>query len=408
MKRISIVIISVVFALGCFAQDIIVKKDGSIIQAKVVKVGTAEVDYKKWSNQDGPSYAIAKSDILAITYQNGESETFKSLTTSSGVQNSKQDGYWESKPDENNSAVLNLYNQTYLATSKIKRKNKQAKGGWGILNVTSNSVMSTDELEVSFERKIGYLKPRDGWSVAHYFDYYDIIIKNKSSKMLYIDKSRSTRMQTGGYSETFYTQSSVTNTQSNNSGIGVGGVLGGIGLGVNVGSTQGGAVTTNHGGMAILSVPPQGSITITRLDQPKLKDGGIGLTNYPEWYIAECPEVFSRILSDGELVGVSYPMGANNLMVGEERVYTEAESPYTRTYMLTYSFDDTFSSYSTMNFGLYLKQVFGTDLLKGWESKSAEKYIQNVNSKTLLMARNFLVTSTGGYKSAYNAQRGRK
>lgn len=386
----------------------IVKKDGSIIQAKVSEIGTSEVKYKKWSNQNGPSYAIAKSDILAITYQNGEKETFETISTPTEISNNGKEGYWESLPDENNQAILNLYNQTYTTTSEIKRKNKQAQGGWGILNVTSNSVMSTNDIEVSFERKIGFLNPRDGMSIAHYFDYYDIIIKNKTSKMLFIDKLHSTKEQTGGYSETFYTQSTITKTQSNSSGLGIGGVIGAVGLGATVGSTQSGAVTTNHGGAAILSVPPQGSITITRLDQPKLKNGGLGLTNNPEWYIVECPEVFSRILSDGELVGVSYPMGANNLMVGEERVYTEAESPYTRTYMLTYSFDDTFSSYSTMNFGLYLKQVFGTGLLKGWESKSAEKYIQNVNSKTLLMSRNFLVTSTGGYKSAYNAQRSRK
>lgn len=51
-------------------------KDGSIIKAKVSAVGTAEIKYKKWENQNGPSYALAISDILAITYQNGEREVF--------------------------------------------------------------------------------------------------------------------------------------------------------------------------------------------------------------------------------------------------------------------------------------------------------------------------------------------
>lgn len=61
------------------AQDLIVKKDGSVIQAKVTKIGTSEVEYKKWSNQNGPQYSIAVADILAINYQNGEKETFDNV-----------------------------------------------------------------------------------------------------------------------------------------------------------------------------------------------------------------------------------------------------------------------------------------------------------------------------------------
>ena len=43
------------------------------------KIGTSEVEYKKWSNQDGPQYSIAIPDILAINYKNGEKETFDNV-----------------------------------------------------------------------------------------------------------------------------------------------------------------------------------------------------------------------------------------------------------------------------------------------------------------------------------------
>ena len=59
----------VVLSLGCYAQDLIVTRDGSVIQAKVAEIGTSEVKYKKWANIDGPIYVVAKSDILAITYR---------------------------------------------------------------------------------------------------------------------------------------------------------------------------------------------------------------------------------------------------------------------------------------------------------------------------------------------------
>lgn len=69
-----------------FAQDLIVKKDGSVIQAKVTKVGTSEVEYKKWSNPDGPQYSITIADILAINYKNGDKETFDNVSANRNSQ----------------------------------------------------------------------------------------------------------------------------------------------------------------------------------------------------------------------------------------------------------------------------------------------------------------------------------
>lgn len=60
------------------AQDRITTKDGTDIQAKILEVGSSEIKYKKFSNQDGPTYIISKEDILIITYANGENEVFKS------------------------------------------------------------------------------------------------------------------------------------------------------------------------------------------------------------------------------------------------------------------------------------------------------------------------------------------
>ena len=81
MKALKHIALSVMCMTGSYAsaQDLIVKKDGSVIQAKVIKIGTSEVEYKKWSNQDGPQYSIAISDILAINYKNGEKETFDNV-----------------------------------------------------------------------------------------------------------------------------------------------------------------------------------------------------------------------------------------------------------------------------------------------------------------------------------------
>lgn len=63
-------------SISIYAQDVIVKKDGTTIMAKVLTVGTSIVEYKKWSNQDGPTYVIETKELLSINYANGDKEVF--------------------------------------------------------------------------------------------------------------------------------------------------------------------------------------------------------------------------------------------------------------------------------------------------------------------------------------------
>lgn len=59
-----------------FAQDVIVKKDGSTILSKVLEVNQDEIKYKIFSNLDGPTYTIRRVLVQAINYQNGMRDTF--------------------------------------------------------------------------------------------------------------------------------------------------------------------------------------------------------------------------------------------------------------------------------------------------------------------------------------------
>lgn len=72
----------------CFAQDVLVKKDGSTILVKVLKITETEVEYKDFNNQDGPTRVISIANLLSINYQNGQKESFSvpSSTHESPVQ----------------------------------------------------------------------------------------------------------------------------------------------------------------------------------------------------------------------------------------------------------------------------------------------------------------------------------
>jgi hypothetical protein len=77
MKRFLLLFVLLTASYSAFAQDIITRKDGTDIEARILEVTTTEVKYKKFSNLDGPIFYIPKSDILIVRYENGENEVFQ-------------------------------------------------------------------------------------------------------------------------------------------------------------------------------------------------------------------------------------------------------------------------------------------------------------------------------------------
>ncbi len=78
MKTFKLILIAVLLITTSItkAQDVIVKKDNSTILSKVTRISEAEIEYKKWSNLDGPTYVIGIDEVVSINYQNGEIEHF--------------------------------------------------------------------------------------------------------------------------------------------------------------------------------------------------------------------------------------------------------------------------------------------------------------------------------------------
>jgi hypothetical protein len=82
MKKALFVFLITFFVTSKFsnAQDIIYKTDGSKEEAKVTLVGDKTIEYKKYNNPDGPVYSVSKNEIMLITYENGEYETFSEVS----------------------------------------------------------------------------------------------------------------------------------------------------------------------------------------------------------------------------------------------------------------------------------------------------------------------------------------
>jgi len=79
MKKVVVLFLFFVSGLNFLAsaQDVIFKTDGSREQAKITMISDRVVEYKKFSNPEGPVFSVNKADILMITYENGDYESFK-------------------------------------------------------------------------------------------------------------------------------------------------------------------------------------------------------------------------------------------------------------------------------------------------------------------------------------------
>src|SRR5258705_9359652 len=58
------------------AQDKIYRKNGKIVEAKIIEIGTDEIKYKELNNPDGPVYVLETDRISKIVYENGKVERF--------------------------------------------------------------------------------------------------------------------------------------------------------------------------------------------------------------------------------------------------------------------------------------------------------------------------------------------
>lgn len=60
------------------AQDVILKQDGSEIRTKILEITDEHIKYKEFDFQNGPIRNIKISEVVMITYENGEKKDFHS------------------------------------------------------------------------------------------------------------------------------------------------------------------------------------------------------------------------------------------------------------------------------------------------------------------------------------------
>jgi hypothetical protein len=102
MKKMFTCFIATIFVSNLlFSQDVLTKKTGDDIKAKVIEVTTTEVKYKKFDNLSGPLFSILKSELLLIRYENGSKDVYNDIKKVEEKIVSVKDFYQEGQSDAN-------------------------------------------------------------------------------------------------------------------------------------------------------------------------------------------------------------------------------------------------------------------------------------------------------------------
>ena len=381
----KIVLMSALFyAVAMYAQDVIVKKDGSTILAKVTKVSDKEVEYKKYKSNSDRLYSISIPEVMAINYEDGEKETFDNVSKEEKPQNTNSEGQQsiiqitQDKLSANakaaNDVLIARYNAPVEITIEEKQKKKvgvkEARYAKAIYGVKSNSVLSNDELEINI--LLGTLsryKKNDPyeWHECNCLHTPAILLKihNKSNKMLYIDLGN-TFFVSMGNAFCYYVPTSTTTTNSSSNGgsvnigsiagaLGVGGAAGTLASGINVGGGSSKSTTSTTYAQRVIALPPMSYVDLPAQFMFENKLGviskGLGLTDR---------EGFVGSMYSTE---VNFPKNSEKgpMKFGDRYFYTEEQSPVNFSCVVSYSFAENCSSLNSMTSNLYLKELIGDD-----------------------------------------------
>lgn len=381
MKKLLFVILSMC-SVNIHAQDVIVKKDGSTILSKVLEVNTADIKYKKFSNQNGPTYTISKAEVMTINYENGDKDDFASGNVNVS-QPIEQVPRLISKPaDKRNAEIISLYNRYYNPTKKVDKKNSLAKYYLLIFGIKSSSIMSNEDIEMKFVREV--VKSPYGRK----YTIYNINLTNKTNKTLYIDKGNCFKLYNNGEFLCYFDNTEqMTVNMGGGSGaslglgsvagaLGIGGTVGQLASGVGVGGGSSHSVSTTYSQQRVIAIPPHGNRNLTDEKWVKTKKGS--LFSDAEYTTVEDAESFNFEYVKSSELGLRRGM----VKRGEVLTYQEDESPWKREYIITYSTDESFNTYSSIKSELYIHEIIGCQSII-WNDEHHEKYIDGLNEYTI-------------------------
>lgn len=366
--------------LQMLGEDIIVFHNGDIIRSKVVEIGQNEVKYKKASNLEGPVYSINKSDILSITFENGEIEKFEKISNEVQTNNVYKDGkILTIKPNDTNKELINQYNYQYptVKGKSESKKNKIVKDALIYWGFGDESILSTDDIEVRFKRTTD---PDDSEDYMYLDREIIISLYNKTKGVIYVDLTNTFKVDHYDGKDKGFTwyDSSVIGTNNSSGGgaslglgavtsaLGVGGVVGTIANGIGIGGGSSGSANQTKQMERCIAIPPMSEVELP----PHMSVSGKEIElHYQDFNINGGPKLKDKL----------------SINKHELRKFTFDDTLFRKDFYITFSKDPNFNTYGTLPIYLYVRAIYGDHpWLNMIDMKSDSNYLFENPSKLLI------------------------
>ena len=361
---------SCLFLLGASAlnaQDVLITQDGGVQTVYGVEISESAIFYKAQDKADAPIQRMDKANVLMIKFKDGTRKLF----SADGQEASQGDGAAQaparqeaaaaaedfSIPAEENDKLKRKYwvDVSYKDEKEAKKGDKDAKAMYCQFDFCDAAVLADKNVELGLEIEHGdYTLSREN---LFWCDDQRLVVavRNKTNRVIYIDLGNSFIIR-GSESAPYYVPTSSSQTDGTEGGVGVnvgsltgalgiGGVVGKIAQGVNVGGGSSSSSTTVTYSQRVVSVPPMSTKT--------LEGQQLFLPGLEKAY----GNTVARIQENS--FGIFPYLKGIGLKRGGVKEWAEAESPMRLSAFVSYSLDDTMERQYSLQASMYLRKAIG-------------------------------------------------
>ena len=347
MKKLIILFSVLCFACNTKAQDKLITQKGDVKTVYNVEVGANRVFYTLEKKENAPIQQIAKKDVLTIIHPDGTKELFNTNESSNAAVISGQASSTTFPAEAENHPIV-VQDKGYVPIKFIGKKgNKEAGAYFAECRLKNGSVIEDDNVKINYK-----IMDDD----VYYYSNKDILlqisIQNKTNKTIYIDLGN-TFINRGTEGMAYYIPTATSSTHGKNGGVGVnvgsvtgtlgiGGIVGGIANGVNVGGGSSSSETTTTYSQRIIAISP--------LSQKYLEIVSLFPINS---HYNECLHVVGNIKSS------RVNIKSQDIKIGENVVFNEENSPINFSFYTIYSFNEDTSHSFSLHANFYVNQLIG-------------------------------------------------
>lgn len=366
--------------------DHILLRNGKSLEVHNIEVSENYIFYND-INKDAPIKKLNRGEVYAVKIGDNDIVQLQNNSTHSIYNIPIKNDKTTAKISEDNERLKFQYTSSDYTSTK-KEKKKAARSVILFYGLTDDSVISTEDIEVSFES--GWFRERTWYNlnsekrnnVWAFSTQVKIIITNKTDQPIYIDLTRSYRNgNLAGY-RSFYdgTQTTSSTGSAYNIGFGIRPIL--------LGSTEYNGNTLTKGQLPIITIPPKARINLP-----------------PYQVLTPNNEVYDRFDSFSSMNGKEIASSFSDLNVYGKKIFEEDSSPVNVYYSFTYSKHQDFKETNTFDFKFFAKQAIGipplVQYMSGVTGRDPLKEIRDIDNKTIIGSINIEEISPTSIKGSY-------